>query len=78
VSKKDREAAALKRREEEVAARRDKGAGAGSAARGPFPFRDTRAEPTRGSAHDRRHDHDRKPDRDDAYAARARASANWS
>ena len=72
VSKKDREAAALKRREEEVAARRDKGAGAGSAARGPFPFRDTRAEPTRGSAHDRRHDHDRKPDRDDAYAARAR------
>ena len=81
VSKKDREAAALKRREAEVAARRD-GASASAGRDGtsrPFPFREARADPaSRGGAEARERDHDRRRDRrradlgDDAFEARAR------
>ena len=68
VSKKDREAAALKRREEEVAARRNRGSndtrappGVGSRS---FPFRET--------THDRGFDHRRDGDAFDETRARER------
>jgi ATP-dependent RNA helicase DDX23/PRP28 len=69
VSKKDREAAALKRREEEVAARRNRGSGTDT--RAP-PFEKSRSFPFRETHDDRGFDHRRDGDAFDETRARER------